>query len=103
LYLETARRKHAEHTNVEEKLRLLPSPPEYNLNTIMEDIDINLTPDAQLYLRHTQRDTKSKNRRAMFGKFRDEMLAEGWSGKRIIAAAQEVCDILEWSIREEDE
>jgi len=103
LYLETVRRKHAEYTNLEEQLLLLPARPEFNINEIMEDIDISLTPDAQLYLKHTQQDTKSRNRRSMYGKFRDEMLAKGWSGKRIIAAAQEVCDILTWSIQTEDE
>lgn len=103
LYLETVRRKHTEYTNAEELLRLLSSQPEYNFEAVMEDIAHNLTPDAQMFFAHTQRDITSRSRRTMFGKFRHEMRTKGWSKERIHAAAVEVCDILEWMIHRVDE
>ena len=100
---ETVHRKHMIYTNAEEKFRFVSSKAECNHHEAIEDLCVNLTPDARLFLEHTQHDTESKNRREMFGRFRESMLAKGWSRSRIKAATGEVCDILQWMIEGDSE
>ena len=106
LHLEAVRRKLQVYTNADEILAFMSSPTRYHGNEeqeIINDIYRHLTPDARLYLMHTQRDVESKSRREMNSKFRVEMRAKGWSGNRANAAIVELGDILKWLIHEVEE
>jgi hypothetical protein len=100
LRLESTRRKHQTKTGINDVFKLMSRNIESNGDEFLEDLRKFLTADALAFLEYFLQETTSKNRREMFGKFRESMLAKGWSRLRVNTAIKELRDILLYMIRE---